>query len=232
MAIFRFHLGRNFASLNEKLKSMKVFLFGATSPTGKIVLENLLTDNHSVTALARNPDSIAIHHQNLTVVRGDVFNPSSFEDSIKGNDIVVSILGTGSNNKPTTIYSAGGHNILEAMRKAGIKKLITLTSGGVQKDDPVIQKSFFYKYIGLWYLRHIYADMAIWENTLEKSKDIDWICIRPTYLQNGVCTKKYRVNKTYSPDKGWKISRADLADFITKQLNSNEFIHQKPVIAY
>ena len=211
---------------------MKVFIFGATSPTGKMVLENLLAENHLVTAVARNPDSISTRHENFTLVKGDVFSPSSFEDSIKGNDIVVSILGTGSNNKPTTIYSTGGQNILDAMRKAGIKKLITITSGGVQKDDPTIQNSFFYKYVGLWYLRHIYSDMAIWEGILEQSKDIDWICIRPTYLRNGALTKKYRVNKTYSPQKGWKISRADLADFITKQVTSNELIHQKPVIAY
>lgn len=211
---------------------MKVFLFGATSPTGKMVLENLLGENHLITAIARNPDAISIRHQNLTIIKGDVFSPSSFEESIKGNDIVVSILGTGSNNKPTTVYSAGGQNILDAMRKTGIKKLITLTSGGVQKDDPGIQNSFFYKYFGLWYLRHIYSDMTAWEKILDQAKEIDWICIRPTYLRNGELTKKYRVNKTYSPDKGWKISRADLADFITKQVTSNEFVHHKPVIAY
>ena len=206
---------------------MKVNLFGVTSPTGKIVLQNLLAENHLVTVIVRNPDAVSIRHQNLTVVKGDVFSPSSFEESIKGIDLVVSILGTGSNNQSTTVYSVGGQNILSAMRKAGIKKLITLTSGGVQKDDTVIQKSFFYKYVGLWYLRHIYADMTLWESTLEKSKDIDWICIRPTYLRNKVLTKKYRVNKTYSPDKGWKIPRTDLADFITKQATSNESIHEK-----
>lgn len=211
---------------------MKVFLFGATSPTGKMVLENLLAENHFVTALARNPEKSTVNHPNLKLVKGDVFYPSSFTESIKDSDIIVSILGTGSNNKPTTVYSIGGQNILDAMRKTGIKKLITLTSGGVQKDDPVIQKSFFYKYVGLWYLRHIYSDMTLWEDTLEKSMDIDWVCIRPTYLRNGDLTRKYRVNKTYSPAKGWKISRADLAHFITTQVNSNEFIHQKPVIAY
>lgn len=211
---------------------MKVFLFGATSPTGRLVLESLLNNNHVVTALARNPEAISIEHTNLKLVKGDVFDPSTFEEWMKGNDLVVSILGTGSSNKPTTIYSRGGQNILDAMRNVGIKKLITITSGGVQKDDPVIQKSFFYKYVGLWYLRHIYIDMAAWEKILEKSKDIDWICIRPTYLQNGKLTNNYRVNKTYAPDNGWKISRADLADFITKQVASNEFIHQKPVIAY
>lgn len=211
---------------------MKVFLFGATSPTGKIVLENLLAENHTVTALVRNPESITTQHPNLKLLKGDVFNPFTFAEQIKGNDLVISILGIGSSNKPTTIYSKGGQNILDAMRKAGIKKLITVTSGGVQKDDPVIQKSFFYKYFGLWYLRHIYQDMTVWENILEQAKDMDWICVRPTYLRNGKLTQKYRVNKTYSPTKGWKISRADLADFITKQVTSNEFIHEKPVIAY
>lgn len=211
---------------------MKVFLFGATSPTGKLVLENLLAENHTVTALARNPDSVLTRNPLLSVVKGDVFDPSSYESSMHHAEVVVSILGTGSNNKPTTIYSQGGQNVLNAMRKSGIQKLITLTSGGVQKDDPVIQKSFFYKYIGLWYLRHIYADMAHWERILDQATDIDWICIRPTYLQNGPLTGRYRVNKTYSPDKGWKISRADLADFITRQVTSNEFVHQKPVIAY
>lgn len=211
---------------------MKVFLFGATSPTGKLVLENLLANNHLVTALVRNPDAVSIQNPSLKLLKGDVFVPSSFEESMKYHDIVVSILGPGTSNKPTTVYSEGGQNIIDAMRKSGIKKLITLTSGGVQKDDPVIQKSFFYKHVGLWYLRHIYSDMLAWEKILEQAPDIDWICIRPTYLRNGVPTKKYRVNKTYSPAGGSKISRADLADFIVKQVKSNEFIHQKPVIAY
>ena len=211
---------------------MKIFLFGATSPTGQIVLENLLVQNHEVKALVRNPLAIKTTNRNLYLIKGNVFEPKTFEDDMKNCDVVVSILGTGSSNKPTTIYSEGGRNIIAAMRKAGIKKLITITSGGVQKDDPVIQKSFFYKYFGLWYLRHIYHDMEKWETMLEQAKDIDWICIRPTYLRNGELTNKYRVNKTYSPNNGWKISRADLADFITKQVTSNEFIHEKPVIAY
>ena len=211
---------------------MKVFLFGATSPTGQIVLENLLTQSHKVTVLIRNPAAIKTQNRNLKLIKGNVFDTNTFGEAIKGCEVVISILGTSSSNKPTTIYSAGGSNIIAAMRNAGIKKLITITSGGVQEDDPVIQKSFFYKYFGLWYLRHIYTDMAKWETILEQSKDIDWVCIRPTYLRNGELTNKYRVNKTYSPPKGWKISRADLADFITKQVASNEFIHEKPVIAY
>jgi putative NADH-flavin reductase len=212
---------------------MKVFLFGATSPTGQIVLKNLLEKEHQVTALVRNPEkNLFPQSENLKLAKGDVFKPESYAQILRGSEVVVSILGTGSKNKPTTIYSEGGNNILTAMRKAGVEKLITITSGGVQKDDPVIQNSFFYKYIGLWWLRHIYKDMAVWEKTLDQTTDIQWICIRPTYLADKADKPTYRVQEKFAPEKGWKISRTHLADFITKQLTETQFIHKKPVLAY
>jgi putative NADH-flavin reductase len=212
---------------------MHVFLIGATGPTGQILLDYLLKDGHSVTALLRTPDKIKTPSSPLFhMVQGDVMSPATYQDSLGKVAMVVSLLGTGRSNKPTRIYSAGGAAILEAMRTAGVKKLITLTSGGVQEDDPTIQGSFFYKHIGLWWLRHIYSDMKQWEAILEEQKDIDWVCIRPTYLIKGPKTGKYRVQKTYAPRNGWKISRADLAHFIVSQLSDREYIHQKPVIAY
>lgn len=41
----------------------------------------------------------------------------------KGCDIIISSLGTGTENRLTYIYSNGGNNILNAMRVNGIKKL-------------------------------------------------------------------------------------------------------------
>jgi len=212
---------------------MKVFLFGATGATGQLLLQNLLQAEHCVTALVRNPDAfIAIHNPLLSLVKGDVFRPETFAEALSGCDVVISTLGTGNSTRPTTIYSEGGQNILAEMRRAGVKKLITLTSGGVQDDDPVIQKSFFYRYVGLWWLRHVYRDMKRWEALLNQTTDVDWVCIRPTYLRHGAFTGQYRVRDTYAPEGGWKISRADLADFITKQITDNQFVHKKPVVAY
>lgn len=212
---------------------MHVFIFGATGPTGQLVLNNLLDAGHRVTALARNPAKLAAPDSpRLQRLQGDVMNPDTYQEALRSVDAVVSLLGTGSSTKPTTIYSAGGQAILSAMRGAGVKKLITITSGGVQDDDPTIQRSFFYKYVGLWWLRHIYADMKRWEAILSENQDIDWICVRPTYLVKGSLTGVYRVRETYSPEGGWKISRADLADFITKQLASTQYIHKKPVVGY
>ncbi|GAB4492051.1 MAG: SDR family oxidoreductase [Saprospiraceae bacterium] len=212
---------------------MNIFLLGATGATGRILLQNLLQARHRVTALVRNPDTFSdFDHPLLSLAKGDVFQSETFVEAMRGCDVVISTLGTGNSARPTTIYSEGGHNILTAMRRAGVKKLITLTSGGVQDDDPVIQKSFFYRYIGLWWLRHIYRDMKIWEALLDQTMDVNWVCIRPTYLRDTPFTGQYRVRDTYAPEGGWKIARADLADFIAKQITDNQFVHKKPVVAY
>ncbi len=66
---------------------MKVFLFGATSPTGQIVLENLLVQSHELKALVRNPSTIATQNRNLKLIKGDAFNPKTFEDELQDCEV-------------------------------------------------------------------------------------------------------------------------------------------------
>ena len=76
---------------------MKILLFGATGPTGKIILDNLLTDNHQVTCYVRNPDKISTKHKSLTVTSGSINDQVKIEQSLKDKDLVISALG----KKPT-----------------------------------------------------------------------------------------------------------------------------------
>ena len=78
----------------------------------------------------------------------------------------------------------------------------------------------------------VYYDQTRWETILDETHDIDWICVRPPYLTNKKFTGKYRVQDKHCPKGGRKINRADLADFIVKQIDSDVYIHRKPVIAY
>lgn len=216
---------------------MKVFLFGATGSTGYEILKRLVRDSHAVKVLARNPAKLNLTELNLPqddqvkLIKGDVLEPDKFEDHLNGCDLVISALGTGTDNSYTEIYSQGGRNILSAMRTNGIKKLITITAGLVDLSDPSTD-NFFMNRIIRPSLNKVYYDQTRWETILEEAEDIDWICVRPTYLTNKKFTGKYRVKLNHCPKGGRKISRADLADFIVKQIESDEFIHEKPVIAY
>lgn len=210
---------------------MKVFLFGATGGTGHEVLIKLLEQKHQVIVLARNPDALSISDKNLKVVKGSIYNPETWQGELAKCDLVISALGAGASRKPTDIYSKGGQQIISAMRKTNKKRIITLTAAAFDPTEPQYN-SFLLKYIVRPLFHNIYSDMQQWEAILENSKDIDWTIVRPSRLTNGQEKDNYRVQQNHCPKGGGKISRKDLADFITKQINSDKYIHQKVAIAY
>lgn len=213
---------------------MTIFLFGATGGTGNEVLIKLLEEKHKIVALVRNPavlDDLKKQHGNLKIIKGNVNNSETYQEALSKCDIVISTLGTGTSRKPTEIYSKGGQHIISAMRKANIKRLITLTAAAFDPTDPG-NKNFIVKYIVQPLFKNIYSDMQRWETILEENKDIDWTCIRPSRLTSGQEKGNYRIQINYCPKGGGKISRKDLADFIIGQINSDKYIHQKVAIAY
>lgn len=210
---------------------MNIFLFGATGGTGKEILIKLLEQKHQVFILARNPEALNIANDNLKIIKGSIYNPGTYQDELSQCELVISALGTGTSRKPTEIYSKGGQQIITAMQKANVKRLITLTAGAFDPTDPAT-KNWIVKYIVQPLFKNIYSDMQKWETILENSKDIDWTIIRPSRLLNGKERGKYRVQLDHCPKGGSKINRSDLADFIVKQISSGKYIHQKVAIAY
>lgn len=215
---------------------MNIFLLGATGSTGYEILKRLLQENHVVTALIRNPNKLNIselgaNENQLTVIQGGVFDPEKLNENFSGSDLIISALGTGTDNSYTEIYSQGGRNILSAMRANDIRRLITVTSGLIDMSDPSTD-NFFLNRIIRPNFNKVYSDQTKWETILDDTNDIDWICVRPTYLTNKAFIGNYRVQDKHCPKGGRKISRADLADFIVKQIDSDEYLNKKPVIAY
>ncbi len=213
---------------------MKIFLLGSTGDTGNEILKRLIQDEHEMKLLVRTPSKLkskGFLANKVEIAQGDVLEFDKLETYFQGCDIIISALGTGTNNDYTEIYSEGGRNILAAMRLNRIKKLITITSGLIDMSDPSTDNFFMNRIIRPNYNK-VYYDQTRWEAILDETDDIDWICVRPTNLLNKSYTGKYRVNLNHCPKGGWKIGRTDLADFIVKQIDSDQYIHQKPVVAY
>lgn len=211
---------------------MKIFLFGASGGTGKEVLRLLLSQGHQVKVLLRKPESFNFpSSKNLTIIKGDVTAINTYQYAFKDIDAVISTLGTGTDRKPTTVYSAGGRNIITTMRSSGVTKLIVLTAAAFDVTDPG-NDNFIVKFIVRPLFKNIYSDMILLEQLLEEANDIDWVCIRPTRLVSKPYTGRYRINLNHCPKNGSKIGRKDLADFIVKQILSSNYNHLKPVIAY
>jgi len=138
---------------------MNLLIFGSTGGTGRELLKQALEQGHNVTAYARNPAKIDdIKHARLQVVRGDVLDPAVVESAVAGQEAVLSTIGAGAER--TTLREDGTRNIVEAMEKTGVQRLICQSSLGV--GDSRTNLSFFTKYIVVGvFLRHAFAERAI-----------------------------------------------------------------------
>ncbi|WP_421879127.1 NAD(P)-dependent oxidoreductase [Marinoscillum sp.] len=217
--------------------SKTIFLLGATGSTGYEVLKRLIKDGFRVNGLVRNLERLSLEEftdserQLIHITEGNSLDPKVLNQAMADCDAVISALGTGTKNHYTEIYSQGGRYILAAMRHHQVKKLVTITAGLIDLSDPATDNFFLNRIIRPNYNK-VYYDQTRWETILDETADIDWVCVRPTLLTNKPFTGHYRVKLKHCPEGGRKISRADLADFIVKQLSSDEMVHQKPVIAY
>ena len=80
-------------------------------------------------------------------------------------------------------------------------------------------------------LKTIYEDKDREEVTI-KASNADWLIVRPGMLTNGPRTGKYRVLNDLSGVTAGKISRADVADFILRELAAPSQFKRTPLLTY
>lgn len=212
---------------------MKLLIFGATGGTGLKLVEQALEKGYMVTAFARNPQKLPIQHPKLRIIQGDVMNLTSVINAMLGQDAVLSSIGAPA-NKTGTVRSTGTKNIIQAMEKAGIKRFICQTSLGYGDSIKVLDSTpFYFKHIIVpFLLKKGFADHALQEEYIKQSQ-LDWVIARPGNLTNNGLTGKYRQGFAATDKKiKVKISRADVADFMLKQLTEDTYLHKTPGLSY
>jgi putative NADH-flavin reductase len=209
----------------------RIIVFGAAGGTGKLVVERALQAGHQVTVVVRNPDMLTLRHQRLKIIKGDVFQLSTFGDVVGGKEAVVSCLGA-RKREPTTLYSQGVRNIIEVMQEEGVRRIICLSAGAVivPPKSSLLMK-FVTKNILQPLFRHTYADMLIMEKIVSES-NLDWTIIRPPWLRDSKWTGKYRTAINEHLSNPSKISRADLGDYIVNHLTDEKIFKAKIEISY
>jgi putative NADH-flavin reductase len=202
---------------------MKVAVFGATGPTGQLIVENALAAGHHVTAVARTPGKLVQRHERLEIVRGDVHDPDSIAQAVVGQDAVVSSLGVPYTLGPVTVYSVGATNIIAAMHVAGVRRVIAITSGGTYPGrDP--KNPFFFERILKPLFHTLYDDMREMERII-MGTDLDWTILRPSRLLNKPARNDVRVGKgEYALVGGVTITRADLASIVVAAIGSDDLV--------
>ncbi len=200
---------------------MKLIIFGATGGTGLELVQQALEAGHEVTAFVRNAGQVKVNHERLNVVEGDVLNLAGVQQAIQNQDVVICSLGAKAMDKDM-LRANGTRNIIDGMHLAGVGRLVCLSALGCGESRTLLP--FFYKYlICPIFLRHVYRDHEIQEKYV-RSSELDWTIVRPAVLTNGQLTRTYlHGDMAASKPLKMKISRADVADFMLKQLSESIF---------
>ena len=209
---------------------MKLVIFGSTGSIGSHVVEQALEQGHTITAFVRNPNKLDLQHPNLNIFTGNVMNPTAVEEAVIGNDAAICVLGSGK-KLSGNVRSQGTLNIIQALEKAGVKRLICQSTLGM--GDSWGNLDFYWKYIMFGFiLRKVFADHEIQEQYVQNS-DLDWTIIRPAAFIDAPRTGKYRHGFSGSDrTSSLTISRPDVADFILKQLTDNTYLGKAASLSY
>jgi len=206
---------------------MKIAVFGATGATGQQVVQQALEQGHSVTVLARNPERIAIHHSSLKIIKGNVLDTATVEHAVQGADAALSCLGRRPFRDKDAVWK-GTHNIIEAMKKLGVRRLIVESAYGAGSSRSLSS-------IGMFLVTNTILKWAYREKELEEpeimNSQLDWVIVRPPALRNGPKTGKYRTGEGLRLSTMNWINRADVADFMLRQLTSDEWLRKTPAIS-
>lgn len=212
---------------------MKITIFGASGATGKNVVEQALAQGNEVTAFVRNPEKMDIKNNKLTVTQGDVTNAQDIEKAVAGVDGVLVTLGASPDMQADIVMEEGTRNILDAMKKHGVKRIIVQSSYPMSGSPEGVA---FLKEMGMGdeqiaMVQPVLDDKARQEDALRDS-GLAYTIVRPLMLNDDPKTGKYRVGENLVIKVGDAISRADVADFMLKDLTENKFIGKTVTLAY
>ncbi|HEX2185938.1 MAG TPA: SDR family oxidoreductase [Chloroflexota bacterium] len=208
---------------------MKLVVFGATGRTGRLVVEQALAQGHQVTAFARDPLKMPRQDDRLRLVQGDIHEAARVAAAVAGREAVVCTLGS-TRYSPKDIMEVGARHILAAMCEHGVRRLITLTGTGVldANDQPQLAN----RAMGLWLKLVDGALVADAQRHAEliRASDRDWTIIRVTRLTDDLPLGTVRVGYV-GLNTGMRITRADAASFMLKQLEDDSYLRLAPVIS-
>jgi uncharacterized protein YbjT (DUF2867 family) len=211
---------------------MKLVVFGANGPTGRLLTKLALDEDHDVVAFTRHPNAFPIEHRHLGIAGGDVHDPAAVASAIDGADAVLCTLGVPFAKTPITVYSHGITNIIAGMHAAGVKRLACVTSSSLDPYPEPLGGFVFEKIMQPYVVnklgKTVYDDMRRMEAIVSNS-DLAWTIVRPSGLFDAPAVSAYGVAIDYIGHRF--TARIDLADCLLRQALGDTYVRSTIAVA-
>jgi putative NADH-flavin reductase len=206
---------------------MQVAILGASGMTGKQLIEQALAAGHTVLALARSPEKILFDDPRVIKRKADAFDDASVIAALEGAEAVITTVGKRDLRDKRINLSTAAHNgVIAGMREHNIRRLLVISSTGAAR----IKRKGIRRNIYLFLRRKYYLDMFEMEGQVMGS-GLDVTMLRAPLLYDGPVTGQCRVIENEDYQNGIKISRADVAHFLVKELTENSWVNRVIAIA-
>jgi len=208
---------------------VRVLIIGASKGIGLETTRQALDAGHNVRAFARSAAGIRLSNPKLEKVRGDALKTGDVEAALKGIDVVIQTLGVGLRDlfRPVHLFSDATRVLIAAMRAQTVKRLICVTgfgAGDSRASISPLQRLPFQIVFG-----RAYDDKSLQERLI-KDSGLDWTIARPGVLTGGPRTGRYKVLAEPSQWRNGIVSRADVADFLVRQIMDGKYVRKAPVL--
>ncbi len=216
----------------------KIAVIGANGRTGIELVKQALANNIHVKALARDKQKILLTNPNLEIVEGSPLNLKDVEQAIAGVDAVCVALNISRTSdfpwakvtSPVNLLANSMNNIVKAMHKAGIKRLLTVSAWGVADSYKEINWIFRFLInktnVGTAYKGHEEQEQIL------KESELEWTAVRPVGLNNDKKSKPTRVSLNGKTKLKMSISRKDVAKFMIDNIDNSKYYRTAPSISH
>jgi putative NADH-flavin reductase len=208
---------------------MKLLVLGATGGTGKEIVGQALAQGDEVTAFVRDAGKLALSHERLRVVIGDLLRDGrKLRDALAGQDAVASALGVGKSFRSSGLMTNAMAALLPEMERAGVRRLVLVSAFGVGesiRDVPLVPR------IGQkLLLREVFADKRKADDMV-RSSSLEWTIVQPSVLIDKPGVGPYRSGERLTLRGVPGIGRAEVADFVLRQARSREYLRKTVLVS-
>jgi putative NADH-flavin reductase len=208
-----------------------ILIIGASRGIGLETVRRALDQGYQVRAFARSASQMPLTHAQLTKVNGDALRADDVAAAVTGADAVIQTLGAKASlamfTGPIRLFSDATRILIQAMEKAGVKRLICVTGFGT--GDSREHMSALLRLPFELMLGRVYADKAVQEMMIRRSA-LSWVIARPGVLTNDPRTGRYKILDRPADWRSGTISRADVADFLVKQTEDDSYLGKTPAL--
>lgn len=203
---------------------MRLLVIGSAGRTGRLIAEQALGHGHEVVGFVHSTTT-GISNPRFSEVSGDARMFDDLSRALGGVDAVAVAVGHGQRGTHEAVIG----ELVHAMAVSGAARIAVLSAAGTfARAHPALPLAFRVRIATT--AKGAYDDLEAMERRLMAS-GLGWTIVRPVGLSDGPATGDYRVSMDGSiPARISRVSRADVAGFMVKALETDSYVRRAVVI--